>query len=187
MTLVLDDTEHRFLVSSLSLIMALLVAQTRVEAGVHSTLEVAAGGAARRARDARDLPGVLRMTDAELLARRRRDRSARLRAVLEVPRRLRRAVPRRSRDRRGQRRERRVPARGLCGATALLARDRRGLPAGRLRRRRDHGVAVRRLPPMACRDAGRAGRVSKRRPRGDRPSLTVDAGSLPGAQFGCSR
>ena len=43
-TLVLDDTEHRFLVSSLSLIMALLVAQTRVEAGVHSTLEVAAGG-----------------------------------------------------------------------------------------------------------------------------------------------
>ena len=43
-TLALDDTEHRFLVSSLSLIMALLVAQTRVEAGVHSTLEVAAGG-----------------------------------------------------------------------------------------------------------------------------------------------
>ncbi len=44
-TLVLDDTEHRFLVSSLSLIMALLVAQTRIEAGVHTTLEVAAGGA----------------------------------------------------------------------------------------------------------------------------------------------
>ena len=43
-TLVLDDTDHRFLVSSLSLIMALLVAQTRIEAGVHSTLEVASGG-----------------------------------------------------------------------------------------------------------------------------------------------
>ncbi len=43
-TLVLDDTEHRFLVSSLVLIMALLVAQTRIEAGVHSTLEVASGG-----------------------------------------------------------------------------------------------------------------------------------------------
>ena len=43
-TLVLDDTEHRFLVSSLALIMALLVAQTRIEAGVHSTLEVASGG-----------------------------------------------------------------------------------------------------------------------------------------------
>ena len=44
-TLVLDDTAHRFLVSSLALIMALLVAQTRIEAGVHTTLEVAAGGA----------------------------------------------------------------------------------------------------------------------------------------------
>ena len=43
-TLVLQDTEHRFLVSSLTLIMALLVAQTRIEAGVHSTLEVASGG-----------------------------------------------------------------------------------------------------------------------------------------------
>jgi diacylglycerol kinase (ATP) len=43
-TLVLDDTEHRFLVSSLALIMALLVAQTRIESGVHSTLEVASGG-----------------------------------------------------------------------------------------------------------------------------------------------
>ena len=49
--------------------MALLVAQTRIEAGVHSVLEVAVGGAARRARYARDLPGVLRMTDDELLAR----------------------------------------------------------------------------------------------------------------------
>jgi diacylglycerol kinase (ATP) len=43
-TLVLGGTEHRFLVSSLTLIMALLVAQTRIEAGVHSTLEVASGG-----------------------------------------------------------------------------------------------------------------------------------------------
>jgi diacylglycerol kinase (ATP) len=42
---VLDDSDHRFLVSSLALIMALLVAQTRIEAGVHSTLEVASGGA----------------------------------------------------------------------------------------------------------------------------------------------
>jgi diacylglycerol kinase (ATP) len=43
-TYVLSDTEHRFLVSTLTLIMALLVAQTRVESGVHSTLEVAYGG-----------------------------------------------------------------------------------------------------------------------------------------------
>jgi diacylglycerol kinase (ATP) len=37
--------EHRFVVSSLTLIMALLVAQTRVESGVHSAAEVAYGGA----------------------------------------------------------------------------------------------------------------------------------------------
>jgi diacylglycerol kinase (ATP) len=43
-TLLVDDTEHRVLVSSLAFIMALLVAQTRIEAGVHSTLEVASGG-----------------------------------------------------------------------------------------------------------------------------------------------
>ena len=44
-TLVIGDSAHRFLVSSLALIMALLVAQTRIEAGVHTTLEVASGGA----------------------------------------------------------------------------------------------------------------------------------------------
>jgi diacylglycerol kinase (ATP) len=43
-TYVLSDHEHRFLISSLTFIMALLVAQTRVESGVHSTLEVAYGG-----------------------------------------------------------------------------------------------------------------------------------------------
>ena len=43
-TLTLDGSEHRFLVSSLAFIMALLVAQTRVEAGVHSSLEVVTGG-----------------------------------------------------------------------------------------------------------------------------------------------
>jgi diacylglycerol kinase (ATP) len=36
---------HRFLISGLTFIMAFLVAQTRVEAGVHSVLEVAYGGA----------------------------------------------------------------------------------------------------------------------------------------------
>ena len=43
-TYVLGDTKHRFLVSSLTFLMAFLVAQTRVESGVHSTLEVAYGG-----------------------------------------------------------------------------------------------------------------------------------------------
>jgi diacylglycerol kinase (ATP) len=37
--------QHRFVVSALTLIMALLVAQTRVESGIHSLLEVAYGGA----------------------------------------------------------------------------------------------------------------------------------------------
>jgi diacylglycerol kinase (ATP) len=44
-TLVLDDSSQRFLVSSLAFIMALLVAQTRVETGIHSATEVASGGA----------------------------------------------------------------------------------------------------------------------------------------------
>jgi diacylglycerol kinase (ATP) len=35
---------HRFLVSSIALVMALLVVQTRVEAGIHSSAEVALGG-----------------------------------------------------------------------------------------------------------------------------------------------
>jgi diacylglycerol kinase (ATP) len=43
-TYVTND-DHRFLLSSLTFIMALLVAQTRVESGVHSALEVLYGGA----------------------------------------------------------------------------------------------------------------------------------------------
>jgi diacylglycerol kinase (ATP) len=37
------DRDHRFLVSTIALIMALLVAQTRVESGIHSTVEVTYG------------------------------------------------------------------------------------------------------------------------------------------------
>jgi diacylglycerol kinase (ATP) len=37
-------THHRFLVSTLAFVMAMLVAQTRVETGVHSSAEVALGG-----------------------------------------------------------------------------------------------------------------------------------------------
>lgn len=43
-TYIIGD-DHRFLISTLTFIMALLVAQTRVESGVHSTLEVFYGGA----------------------------------------------------------------------------------------------------------------------------------------------
>ena len=38
------NSSHRFLVSSVTFLMALLVAQTRVESGVHSVLEVTYGG-----------------------------------------------------------------------------------------------------------------------------------------------
>jgi diacylglycerol kinase (ATP) len=43
-TAILGNFEHWFLVSSVTFIMALLVAQTRIEAGVHSFTEVAFGG-----------------------------------------------------------------------------------------------------------------------------------------------
>jgi diacylglycerol kinase (ATP) len=43
-TLVLEDSREQFLISFLTFIMALLVAQTRIESGIHSTLEVLFGG-----------------------------------------------------------------------------------------------------------------------------------------------
>jgi diacylglycerol kinase (ATP) len=42
-TQVVGDSRHWFLISSLTFLMALLVAQTRVESGVHSLLEVSYG------------------------------------------------------------------------------------------------------------------------------------------------
>jgi diacylglycerol kinase (ATP) len=44
LTYLVADSSHRFLVSTITLLMALLVAQTRVESGVHSLLEVTYGG-----------------------------------------------------------------------------------------------------------------------------------------------
>jgi diacylglycerol kinase (ATP) len=43
-TYIVGAGEHRFIVSSIMFIMALLVAETRVEAGFHSALEVTYGG-----------------------------------------------------------------------------------------------------------------------------------------------
>ncbi len=43
LTLLVTGVEHRFLISSIGLLMALLVAQTRIEAGFHSALEVSYG------------------------------------------------------------------------------------------------------------------------------------------------
>jgi diacylglycerol kinase (ATP) len=42
-TQVVGDSTHWFLISSLTFLMAVLVAQTRLEAGVHSFLEVIYG------------------------------------------------------------------------------------------------------------------------------------------------
>ena len=83
-TLILDDSSERFLVSSLAFIMALLVAQTRVETGV-----LRRGGrerrGGRRAHDPLPLPGV-RMTTPPVSDRaprpRRRRRGAGVRSVL---------------------------------------------------------------------------------------------------------
>ena len=43
-TYILGDSTHWFLISTLTFIMALLVAQTRIEAGIHSFVEVLSGG-----------------------------------------------------------------------------------------------------------------------------------------------
>jgi diacylglycerol kinase (ATP) len=42
-TFVVADYRHRLLVSTIAFGMALLVAQTRVESGIHSTVEVVYG------------------------------------------------------------------------------------------------------------------------------------------------
>jgi len=42
---VLGPSEHRFFVSTMMFAVAVLVAHTRIESGVHSTLEVVYGGA----------------------------------------------------------------------------------------------------------------------------------------------
>lgn len=42
-TYLVADGQHRFLISTLALVMAILVAQTRIEAGFHSALEVTYG------------------------------------------------------------------------------------------------------------------------------------------------
>jgi diacylglycerol kinase (ATP) len=44
LTYAVGESGHRFLVSSVGFLMALLVAQTRIESGVHSVLEVTYGG-----------------------------------------------------------------------------------------------------------------------------------------------
>ena len=127
-TLILDDVDHRFLISSVTFIMALLVAQTRVESGVHSSAEVLYGGLIGA------LVALVVFQVAQIEERAGREsrggRRARLRAVLELQRRGGRADGRRPRVRGRQRRERRLPARRLrreerarrCGRRRATAR-----------------------------------------------------------------
>ena len=118
----------------------------------------------RRHRGARHLPGVLGMTDEELLARADAIASRAYApysgfnvgcAVL-------------TRDGtvvEGVNVENAAYPLGVCAERTTFSRaivD--GLRPGRLHRRGDHRVAVRRLPAVARRDAGRAGRLPQRRP-----------------------
>ena len=105
--------QHRFLISSLTFVMALLVAQTRVESGVHSALEVMYGGALGALVTLVRLPGVRRDADPSSLAGADAAAEQRVRAVLEVPRRRAPCAARRARRRRRERRERRLSARRL--------------------------------------------------------------------------
>ena len=122
-TQVVGDSQHWFLITSLTFLMAVLVAQTRIESGVHSFLEVVYGGAARRARRPRHVPGV-RMSD-ELYDQAVRSRRAGVRAVLELQRRRRRPGARRAALRGRERRERLVSARDLRRADGDRLRGRR--------------------------------------------------------------
>ena len=166
MTLILEDSPHRFLISSVTFIMALLVAQTRVESGVHSS---------SRSPAARVLGAlvtlvlfqVLRMTDAvtdcELLAAADAAAARAYAPYSNFHVGVRGARARRPGVRGRERRERGVPARRLRRADGVLAGGRRGVPAGRLRGRRDHRVAVRRLPAVAARVGRRPRRLPQRR------------------------
>ena len=133
-TYVLSDAEHRFLISSLTFIMALLVAQTRVEAGVHSTLEVAYGGLLGALDHARAVPGV-RVSGEELVERARAVAARAYAPYSQLPRRRGRAGARRARVRGRERRERGVPARDLRGEVGDRARRRRRVPARATSRR----------------------------------------------------
>ena len=152
---------HHFLISSLTFIMALLVAQTRVESGVHSSVEVAYGGLL----GALVTLAVFQVAPVSDGARRQGGGGRRegVRAVLELPRRRRRAHDRRARVRGRQRRERRVSARRLRREERARRRGRRRLRPGLDRRDRDHRLAVRRLPPVAARVPDPRGQLPARR------------------------
>ena len=175
--------DHRFLVSSIALVMALLVAQTRVESGVHSALEVTYGALVGALADARRLPGVL---VSDELVRRRPRRSA-AKAYAPYSNYLVGAVVRTSdgREFAGVNVENAAYPLGICAEkTAIGAAAAAGYRPGDLAAIGDHRLAVRRLPPVAVRVADRRGRLprattARSRTVTPRPSCCRTRGTCP--------
>ena len=141
---------------------------------------------ARRARDARRSSSCELMLwtarEQDLVEKAEAVAAQRLRAVLELPRRSRRARRPTAGVRRRQRRERRVSARALRREDGARRRRAAGCQPGRPRRDRHHRLAVRRLPPVAARVADPRGQLPPRR-RHDRDvapgELLPDTWNLP--------
>ena len=127
------DPSHRFLISTIAFVMALLVAQTRVESGVHSSLEVASarllGALVTLA-----VFQVLLVSDAELVERAEAaaERRTRRTRTTSSARSCGRATGASSGR---ERRERRLPARHLRREDRDRRRRRRRLPARATSRR----------------------------------------------------
>ena len=171
-TFVAANTGYALPISAIALFMALLVAQSRIQAGIHSLLEVAVGAALGIVITARPLPPVVPAVNrapepAERLLFERAVRlvDAGVRALLGVRRGRRRRRPLGPRPSRRQRRERLVPGRSVCGTRCAgrHGRLRRALVA--LCRRRRGGRAG--LPALRVVPAG-AGRVRRSVDRGTR-------------------
>ena len=155
---------HRFLISSIALLMALLVAQTRVESGVHSAIEVTYGALVGALVRPRHLPGVLLselVEKAEAVAKN---------AYAPYSRYLVGAVVRTKdgREFAGVNVENAAYPLGVCAEkTALGAAATAGYRPGDIDGDRDHCVAVRRVQAVVVRVADR-GRLVPSRRRHDR-------------------
>ena len=174
-TNVVGDSRHWFLISLADLPDG---AARRTDARRVGRALLPRGQLRRPARVARSpchVPG-LRVSERALRAG-GRNRRASLRPVLELPRRRGGARARRADLRGSERRERVVSAGNLRRAGRRRPRGRRRLPAGRPRGDRDHGVALRRLPPVAPRVPARPRDLQERRRRG---RLTDSCGASAG-------
>ena len=167
-TLLVD--EQQFLVSSVAFVLALLVAQTRVESGIHSPLEVLSGRDPRLADRTRRHPGVRVVSDVlggdEGLLRRARPSTttggSAVAATTSGSRATRAGPPRRPRSRRRSRR---------CGRSAASSSSLRARASGR-------GISSR---------ARRACSRSTRAPRRWRSTGRAPAAARSTASPTCSR